>query len=69
MRLIDADKFIYHIARIDDLRKLSTKTIGQALRKCETVEAIPIEWIKQYKYYNGLFAMLIEDWRKENEKG
>lgn len=37
-----------------------------------TVEAIPIEWIEQWGSQNGMsesmsLAVMIEDWRKENE--
>ena len=48
MRLIDADEFIKEIAKIDDLRKISTKTIGEALERTPTIEAVPVvhaEWI------------------------
>ena len=36
-RLIDADEFVSKlIARVPDLRSISTKTIGQALSDCQT---------------------------------
>ena len=34
MRLIDADAFVREVVKLDDLRRLSTKTIGEALDRC-----------------------------------
>lgn len=48
MRLIDADEFAKEIAKIDDLRKISTKSIGEALKRTPTINAAPIrygEWV------------------------
>ena len=49
MRLIDEDVLIENIVSLGDLRRLSTATIGEALKKCSTVEAEPVrhgKWIK-----------------------
>lgn len=40
MRLIDADALIEEIAKIADLRTLSTKTIGKAIDRVPTAEII-----------------------------
>ena len=51
-RLIDTDDLIENIAAIVDLRTLSTKTIGEAIAKTPTVDAIPVvhsEWIPKEK--------------------
>ena len=48
-RLIDTDDLIENIAAIVDLRTLSTKTIGEAIAKTPTVDAVPVvhgHWIK-----------------------
>ena len=42
--MIDADALIEEIARIPDLRTLSTKTIGKAINKMATIEPEP-QWI------------------------
>lgn len=41
-RLIDADVFMENIVSIADLRTISTKTIGEALDKTPTVDAVPV---------------------------
>lgn len=41
-RLIDADVFMGNIVSIADLRTISTKTIGEALDKTPTVDAVPV---------------------------
>ena len=39
MRLIDADEFVEKlIGKVTDLRKLNTKTIGEVLGECKTIE-------------------------------
>ena len=38
VRLIDADALIEEIAKIPDLRTLSTKTIGEAIGRMPTIE-------------------------------
>jgi hypothetical protein len=44
-RLIDADALVEEIVNIDDLRRLSTATIGRALDAAPTIDAIPVEWL------------------------
>ena len=81
MRLIDVDELIHNVVQINDLRTLSTKTIGEAIDNCKKVEAIPVEWI--LNKYRGIWEKaemgrrdfqfvevideLLEDWEKENE--
>ena len=46
-RYIDADELIKNIARINDLRRLSTKTIGEAISKTPTADVVEVkhgEW-------------------------
>lgn len=49
MRLIDADALIeFIVEEAQDLRTLSTKTVGQAISKTPTVDAVPVrhgKWI------------------------
>ena len=43
MRLIDADALIeFIVEEAQDLRTLSTKTVGQAISKTPTVDAVPV---------------------------
>lgn len=55
MRPIDGDALIEEIAKIPDLRTLSTKTIGEAIGRMPTIEterktipAKPIEKVDEY---------------------
>lgn len=57
MRLIDADVLIEEIAKIADLRTLSTKTIGEAIDRVPGIEIIHCKdckhgafdaWVKTY---------------------
>lgn len=51
MRLIDADEFAKNLVVVaKDLRTLSTKTIGKALDKTPTVDAVPIVRCKDCIY-------------------
>ena len=70
MRLIDADK----LKKAFIGNRYGTKAIEYRIEQAETVEAIPIEWIKKWNQknenfllYMGLARKLIEDWEKENE--
>ena len=70
MRLIDADKLpiFSQIERITENEITYTCWIStKAIENAPTVESIPIEWIEQYRYFNGLIDKMIEDWRTENE--
>ena len=52
MRLIDADALIgFIVEEAQDLRTLSTKTVGQAISKTPTVDAVPVIRCKDCKYY------------------
>ena len=54
MRLIDADALIeFIVEEAQDLRTLSTKTVGQAISKTPTVDAVPVIRCKDCKYYTG----------------
>ena len=66
MRLIDADKL---------KKELEVNGFGYQyymLDNAPTVEAIPIEWIEEWGWKNGMsesmsLRVMIEDWEKENE--
>ena len=54
-RYIDADLLIENIANIEDLRKLNTKTIGQAISNTPTADVEEVkhgEWIEDAYYDN-----------------
>lgn len=42
-RYIDADLLIENIAKIEDLRTLSTKTIGEAISNTPTADVVEVE--------------------------
>lgn len=46
-RLIDVDRLLRNIASIPDLRKLSIKTISEAIDACPLIESIPLSYIKK----------------------
>lgn len=51
MRLIDADALIeFIVEEAQDLRTLSTKTVGQAISKTPTVDAVPVIRCKDCKH-------------------
>lgn len=50
MRLIDADALIEEIAKTQDLRTLSTKTIGEAIDRVPSVQKTG-HWIPWKAYY------------------
>lgn len=53
MRLIDADALIeFIVEEAQDLRTLSTKTVGQAISKTPTVDAVPVIRCKDCKHKN-----------------
>ena len=64
MRLIDADKLKHHFYV---LRYVHSYDIDNA----PTVKAIPIEWIEEWGWKNGMsesmsLRVMIDDWEKEN---
>ena len=50
MRLIDADALVVEIARIGDLRKLSTATVGKAIHAVPEVDAVQVVRCRDCKY-------------------
>ena len=61
MRLIDADALIeFIVEEAQDLRMLSTKTVGQAISKTPTVDAVPVIRCKDCIYYNKEIDMCAE---------
>lgn len=67
MRLIDADKL---------KQELKVNGFGYQyymLDNTPTVKAIPVEWIEEWGWKNGMsesmsLRVMIEDWVKENEE-
>jgi len=51
MKLIDADALIKNLVSIKDLRTLSTKTIGEAIEKTPTVDAVEVVRCKDCMHY------------------
>ena len=67
MRLIDADKLRHALIMGHDL--VGAKYTDMA----DTVEAIPIEWIEEWGWKNGMsesmsLRVMIDDWKAENGK-
>lgn len=65
MRLIDADKLRHALIMGHDL--VGAKYTDMA----DTVKAIPIEWIEEWGWKNGMsesmsLRVMIDDWEKEN---
>ena len=50
MRLINANALVEEIANIDDLRRLSTATIGMVLKAVPTIDAVPVVRCQDCKY-------------------
>ena len=81
VRLIDADALVEEIVNIDDLRRLSTATIGRALDAVPTIDAIPVEWLRGYtavgvaptgdRLTEGkerlIVHRILNEWKKEQE--
>ena len=53
-RYIDADMLINNIANIEDLRTLSTKTIGEAISKTPTADVVEVVRCKDCKHWGGV---------------
>ena len=84
MRLIDADKLElkHYIQRVSDkvIRYNGTQPeyanydiLAHDIANAPTVKAIPIEWIEEWGWKNGMsesmsLRVMIDDWEKENEK-
>lgn len=49
-RYVDADAFIKEIVKIQDLRRLSTATIGEALDRTPTADVVELKRGKWLKY-------------------
>lgn len=72
MRLIDADEIIRETDKVRYLRHIY---IHQLMDRLPKVEAIPVEWVKEWAmksentYNREQIVEMLEDWEKENEKG
>lgn len=72
MRLIDADKLIEpgYTDMFDEPIRFDMVS-RYAIETAPTVKAIPIEWIEEWGWKNGMsesmsLRVMIEDWEKEN---
>ena len=76
MRLVDVDKLMRNIVSIGDLRRLSTKTIGEAIDKTPQIEVIPKAWIEKEikitqhlcgccKYHEAL-SLMLSNWEEDS---
>lgn len=76
MRMVDVDKLMHNIAKIGDLRRLSLKSIGEAIDNTKQVEVIPIAWIKKEientqhlcgccKYHEAL-SLMLSNWEEDS---
>lgn len=85
MRLIDADKLIKNLNGAIERKGLSAEDKNKALwcawfldtiAQVSTVEAIPIEWLKEWsrlylaptKEYTDIIEDIIRDYREEQKK-
>lgn len=60
-KLIDADALIENIVETaKDLRTLSTKTIGEAIHKTPTVDAVPVRHGKWIHKWSGCGSVWLE---------
>lgn len=61
MRLIDADALIENIIEsIPDLRKFSTKTVGEVIDNTPTVDAVPVRHGKWINRWSGCGSVWLE---------
>ncbi len=73
MRLIDADKLpaTCNVAIVNGKLELDGWIAAKRITEAPTVEAIPIEWLKEWEGYEQDMAIvnlkdIIEYWEKEN---
>lgn len=73
MRLIDANDLKKNFIG----KKYGVKAIEYQIENAQTIDAVPIEWIKRYAKKGGRIAnilfpfeieMMLEDWEEENER-
>lgn len=76
MALIDVDELMKEVVGIGDLRRLTTKTLGEAIDRCRQIErVIPESWIRkeiqttsqlsgECRYSEALYLMLM-NWEEE----
>lgn len=79
MRLMDGAKLFIQVCRTHD-KFIGLDELAELMDKTPTVEAIPIEWIKQYcgnktiedtmdcywHFFEEDVLQMIDDWGKEN---
>lgn len=73
MRLIDADKLLEPgYTDMFDAPIRFAMVSRYAIETAPTVKAIPVEWIEEWGWKNGMsesmsLRVMIDDWEKENE--
>lgn len=79
MKLIDADEFAIEEPKLWDWSSVDGISSTAVLKQCiwdvqcaPTVNAIPVEWIKDWlgklkDVYDDSVYQMLEDWEKENE--
>ena len=72
MRLIDADNIRYSDLSDGRVPEGVWCTWKDRIDEMPTVKAIPIEWIEEWGWKNGMsesmsLRVMIDDWKKENE--
>ena len=79
LRLIDANELIENIRKKLGIKNLdyllpSEKRLIEEIEKAKPIEAIPIEWLRDYKVYRARFQnpeleylidKMIKDWREQ----
>lgn len=70
MKMFKWEDFMYQLALQHNITKTVSSEVYNAIQNCKPVDAIPIEWIKEWlnkcPLYEDSVCDLLEDWRKEN---
>lgn len=80
MKLVDKDEIMKFPIRLDHYDEtngcrqyaLGIEAVLEYIDEMPTIEAIPIEWIEEWGWKNGMsesmsLRVMIDDWEKENE--
>lgn len=55
-RYVEVDAFIKEVVKIQDLRRLSTATIGEALDRTPTADVVEVVRCKDCKWWKSIFS-------------
>lgn len=61
-RYINADLLIQNIVEIKDLRKLTTKTIGEAIKNTPTADVVDAKTVEQLKWERDMAIKQLESY-------